>query len=492
MSDRLNTTAKKSQNLDSTFKVSPFRSLGFGVQTRSEESSPATKAQLWENYQQAKQLNQKGANSVSVPIQAKLTILQQRGSANGKPGNKYEQEADTVADRVMAMSAPAQLQQEELPEEEDELQMKQLVETISPLVQREELPQEEGELQMKPEDNIVTHVVQQVTELHVSPLQRSESDTSKNQETEDEKIVDLAKRALKSGKSDFVVHEIVWRLIKNYDLDINSVLSGSRYDAQKTGIAIESRRIGSKTTGTLVAGSNIVQSVANGQLENVAKLIQLRIDSISSNQNSSVPVNWQNLEAQLKKSNRGREALQIKEQYRVKIEWKSGDAPASFKIDDKKHTEVCNLNPLLKLAVIASYFVHEMYHAQKFYTNQSPQAENTDEDTFVKQMVDEEIEGTIKQFEAKLELDRLGHSNNYAPGEEFYRNAYNEKKKEALKEGKSRLAAHQEGLLAGRRTVELLIRPNDGRWQRLGPSNFESYEMSYRREWKQKNKQIKH
>jgi hypothetical protein len=128
-----------------------FQSSSFAVQ---QKSAPAlmTKAQLWDNYHQAKQLTQRqGANTLmapaqtpSLPIQAKLTI--------GQPGDKYEQEADSVADRVMAMSEPTQVQREELPEEE--LQMKPLAETISPLVQREELPEEE-ELQMKPEDNVV-------------------------------------------------------------------------------------------------------------------------------------------------------------------------------------------------------------------------------------------------------------------------------------------------------------------------------------------------
>jgi hypothetical protein len=110
MPDRLNTTTKKDRNLDSTFKVNPFQSRGFVVQAKSAESTPATKAQLWENYQQAKQLNQNEANRSSVPIQAKLTI--------GQPGEKYEQEADSVADRVMAMSEPTQVQREELPEKD--------------------------------------------------------------------------------------------------------------------------------------------------------------------------------------------------------------------------------------------------------------------------------------------------------------------------------------------------------------------------------------
>jgi hypothetical protein len=140
MSDRLNTTANKRQNSDSIFNVNPFPSHGFRVQAKSEESIPANKAELWESYQQAKQLNQKGADFTTSPIQAKLTV--------GQPGDKYEQEADSVADRVMAMSEPAQVQREELGEEEEELQMKPLAETISPLVQREELLEEE-ELQMK-------------------------------------------------------------------------------------------------------------------------------------------------------------------------------------------------------------------------------------------------------------------------------------------------------------------------------------------------------
>jgi large-conductance mechanosensitive channel len=101
MSDLLSTTAKKRQNLDSTFKVSPFEARGFGVQQKAAESAPLSKAQLWENYEQAKQLNQNGANisnPTTLPIQTKLSI--------GPPGDKYEQEADSNARQVMAMPEP--------------------------------------------------------------------------------------------------------------------------------------------------------------------------------------------------------------------------------------------------------------------------------------------------------------------------------------------------------------------------------------------------
>jgi hypothetical protein len=86
-----------------------------------------------------------------IPVRAKLTI--------GEPNDKYEQEADRVAEQVMSMPDGA-VQREELPEEE-ELQMKPVIQReelpeeeeelqMKPLIQREELPEEEEELQMKP------------------------------------------------------------------------------------------------------------------------------------------------------------------------------------------------------------------------------------------------------------------------------------------------------------------------------------------------------
>lgn len=67
-------------------------------------------------------------------IQPKLTI--------GQPGDKYEQEADSMAAKVMTMPDSA-LQREAMPEEE-ELQAK-------PQIQREAMPEEEDELQRSPQ-----------------------------------------------------------------------------------------------------------------------------------------------------------------------------------------------------------------------------------------------------------------------------------------------------------------------------------------------------
>jgi Domain of unknown function (DUF4157) len=155
-----------SRSTNQPFQVSPFQTRGFGLQQKAA-STPASKAELWENYQRSSQIVQQGAGQTRSAIQAKLTI--------GQPGDKYEQEADSVADRVMAMSEPAQVQREELGEEEEELQMKPLAGMISPLVQREELPEEEEELQMKPEDHLVQReeLPEEEEELQMKSLDNS-------------------------------------------------------------------------------------------------------------------------------------------------------------------------------------------------------------------------------------------------------------------------------------------------------------------------------
>jgi hypothetical protein len=108
-------------------------------------------------------------SKISLRPQAKLSISQ--------PGDTYEQEADSVARQVMqrmALSGNRQsIQRQEVPEEEEELQMKPL--EISTL-QRQEAPEEEEELQMKPLD-ITTlqrqEAPEEEEELQMKPLEIS-------------------------------------------------------------------------------------------------------------------------------------------------------------------------------------------------------------------------------------------------------------------------------------------------------------------------------
>jgi hypothetical protein len=85
-----------------------------------------------------------GNRAVSRLIQAKLNV--------GPAGDRYEQEADRVAQQVLSMPAPGQSQAtlQRAPEEDEEVQMKPLAASITPLVQRAS-EKEEEDLQMKPD-----------------------------------------------------------------------------------------------------------------------------------------------------------------------------------------------------------------------------------------------------------------------------------------------------------------------------------------------------
>lgn len=70
-------------------------------------------------------------------------------------------------------------------------------------------------------------------------VQRSERDPDElaAKAKEDEALKERARRALK-GKPDMAVHEVMWRLIKNYGLDTHFELSGSRYDKKQKGLSL--------------------------------------------------------------------------------------------------------------------------------------------------------------------------------------------------------------------------------------------------------------
>jgi hypothetical protein len=119
------------------------------------------------------------------PIQAKLTI--------GEPGDKYEQEADQVAARVVnQINAPqpqpssqdASVQRDEIAEDEEKLNKKPLSDSI----QREELPEEDEEVQRKPLSDSIQRqeLPEEDEEVKMKPL----SDSIQRQELpeEDEEV----------------------------------------------------------------------------------------------------------------------------------------------------------------------------------------------------------------------------------------------------------------------------------------------------------------
>ena len=105
-----------------------------------EEEEEMLQRQELEEEEETLQRQPEEQEEEELPVQAKLTI--------GQPGDPYEQEADAMAAKVMAMpdSAVAQRPGMEGEQEEEELQMR-------PLVQRQVAPEEEEEmlLQARPQ-----------------------------------------------------------------------------------------------------------------------------------------------------------------------------------------------------------------------------------------------------------------------------------------------------------------------------------------------------
>lgn len=99
---------------------------------------------------------------------------------------------------------------------------------------------------------------------------------------EDDAIVAKAKRALASENPAMAVHEIVWRLINNHHLDEHFELNGSRYDAARKGIVVELSGKGPRTTGTIVAGREVLQRLAAGKAADVVKEIEAQIGTVGT------------------------------------------------------------------------------------------------------------------------------------------------------------------------------------------------------------------
>jgi hypothetical protein len=119
-------------------------------------------------------------------------------------------------------------------------------------------------------------------------------------------------------------------------------------------------------------------------------------------------------------------------------------------------------------ALIAGYFVHEMNHAEMNKTGKSAQADSApDREKYVTQMVEEEIAGTVPQFEAALESMSPGPGVSLQGSgmehEADYRRVYIYWHDKAVSEGKSESEAMAQGKAYGAKRTRLFIQPQNPR-----------------------------
>ncbi|MCF7805487.1 MAG: DUF4157 domain-containing protein [Candidatus Marinimicrobia bacterium] len=129
--------------------------------------------------------------SGSRPVQAKLTV--------SKPGDSYEQEADSMASRVMAMPEPA-LQRASQPEEREELQaspqfQRQSAEEEEEPIQTQAEPEEEEEeeeepvqMQAEEEEELQTQSMEEEEEIQAQPAEEEEEPVQTQAQEEEEEL----------------------------------------------------------------------------------------------------------------------------------------------------------------------------------------------------------------------------------------------------------------------------------------------------------------
>lgn len=155
----------------------------------------------------------------------------------------------------------------------------------------------------------------------------------------------------------------------------------------------------------------------------------------------------------LANSAQGRRALEIYDRYGVNPTFRPGEG-STF----DSGTNTTNLDPSENSTTSALTFVHEMQHAQEHHEGTSGDVANQSRNDYVNEMLQEEVDGTVRSIEARNELAQNGTdvSNAHFPLENEYQQAYNKAVSDARAANPniSDDEAHQIGRAAGRQRVE--------------------------------------
>ena len=176
----------------------------------------------------------------------------------------------------------------------------------------------------------------------------------------------------------------------------------------------------------------------------------------------------------------GQWALKVMTTYGVRLILTQKGRPAYY---DANANE-CTVNVALAPAVVASYFVHEMYHAQRERTGHGGDPKKMEKEPFIKAMVNEEIQGTVRGYQAYLELEQKGQVPSNAPRPpryESYKSAYQAGRERTLKDNPraSEAEVHAGGLTNAAEAIRWYV------WEGgLGPFEGVSYAQFYAEEWK--------
>jgi Putative metallopeptidase family (DUF6782) len=181
----------------------------------------------------------------------------------------------------------------------------------------------------------------------------------------------------------------------------------------------------------------------------------------------------------------GRDALAVASRYAVQVVFQAKGRPAVYDAGDNH----CYLDPATRTPELATYFVHEMHHARQAQEGRSPLPDKApDREAWVDLVVNEEILATSLSFEARVEM---GISTPLAGGPlgdawtQYLRVWALWRQRHLVDHPGDDAGASALARTKGRALIRLLIvgEPGSRVLPRLGPDQYSSYAMFYRRQW---------
>jgi len=256
-----------------------------------------------------------------------------------------------------------------------------------------------------------------------------------------------------------------------------AVSMGARAFTVGTDVAFSESLNGASFEGRHLLAHELAHVVQQSSRGNSSLFVQRQPKQTQAQQ--AGPTLPQPIIALLQQASEGQWALNALNTYKVTLVLTNVGLPAKY----EANSNTCTMNIALPPGVVASYFVHEMYHAQQEKTGKSGDAKKMDKQTFVGTMVNEEIAGTVKGYQAYMELEQKGQVPANAarpPRFDSYKRAYNAGREQAQKANPT--ASEPELHQAGIKNADAAIRwyVNEGG---LGPNEGVTYRQSYGAEW---------
>ncbi|MGB7069387.1 MAG: type VI secretion system tip protein TssI/VgrG [Pyrinomonadaceae bacterium] len=237
-----------------------------------------------------------------------------------------------------------------------------------------------------------------------------------------------------TGKSEFNAKSIIFEASASISLKVG----GSAVVIDPSGVTIvgPTVRINSGGSGTPVATGSITDVIdaivsdngSPGNLEKRAVAAERKWRKLKPGNSVAPPRKGEDprvteIRGILANSEEGRRALEIYDRYGVEPTFREGEG-STFDSD----TNTVNLDPNEDPTTSALTFVHEMQHAQEHNERTSGDIHNDSRDEYVNEMLQEEVDGTVRSIEARNELAENGTdvSDAHFPLEQEYQEAHDQ------------------------------------------------------------------